>query len=88
MGRPNPEPQDGIHKEIQSKEEVIYDSEHGSEALVVSTLVSYVVRGLVAYSEELKDHRNTYSQNHAYTIESGPGGAIVLDGLNGVARHP
>ena len=55
MGRSNSEPQDGIHKEIQSKEEVIYDSEHGSEALVVSTLVSYVVRGLIAYSEELKD---------------------------------
>ena len=51
MGRPNSEPKDGIHKEIQSKEEVIYDSEHGSEALVVS----YVVRGLIAYSEELKD---------------------------------
>ena len=55
MGRSNSEPQDGIHKEIQSKEEVIYDSEHGSEALVVSTLVSYVVRGLIAYSEEVKD---------------------------------
>ena len=50
--------------------------------------MSYVVRGLVAYSEELKDDCYTHSQNHAYTIESGPGGAIVLDGLNGVARHP
>ena len=87
MGRSNSEPQDGIHKEIKSKE--ISDSEdHDSEALAVSTLVTIVVRGLIAYSEEVKDHSDIHSQNHAYTIQSGPGGAIVLDGLNGMARHP
>ena len=55
MGRSNSESQDGIHKEINAKE--ISDSEdHDSEALAVSTLVSYVVRSLVAYSEGVKDH--------------------------------
>ena len=55
MGRSNSESQDGIHKEIKSKE--ISDSEdHDSEALAVSTLVSYVVRGLNTYSEGVKDH--------------------------------
>ena len=67
MGRSNSEPQDGIHKEIKSKE--ISDSEdHDSEARAVSTLVTIVVRGLITYREEVKDHSDTYSQNHAYTI--------------------
>ena len=55
MGRSNSESQDGIHKEIKSKE--ISDSEDHdsepselySEALAVSSLV-------IAYSEEVKDH--------------------------------
>ena len=91
MGRSNSESQDGIHKEIKSKEisdSEELDSELYSEALAVSTLVTIVVRGLNTYSEEVKDHSDIHSQNHAYTIQSGPGGAIVLDGLNGMARHP
>ena len=87
MGRSNSEPQDGIHKEINEEisdsEEL--DSELYSEALAVSSLVTIVV---IAYSEGVKDHSYIDSQNHAYTIQSGPGGAIVLDGLNGMARHP
>lgn len=53
----------------------------------MTTLVSTVVRTLSDYSEGVKDHPYiTYSENHADTIESGPGGAIVLDGLNGVSE--
>ena len=53
----------------------------------MTTLVSIVVRTLSDYSEGVKDHAYiTYSENHADTIESGPGGAIVLDGLNGVSE--
>ena len=53
----------------------------------MTTLVSTVVRTRSDYSEGVKDHPYiTYSENHAYTIESGPGGAIVLDGLNGVSE--
>ena len=55
MGRSNSESQDGIHKEIKSKE-ISAGEDPDSEALAVSTLVSYVVRGLIAYSEEVKDH--------------------------------
>ena len=58
MGRSNSESQDGIHKEINEEisdsEEL--DSELYSEALAVSSLVSYVVRGLNTYSEGVKDH--------------------------------
>ena len=54
----------------------------------MSTLVSYVVRGLIAYSEEVKDHAYSIAVENTIHPQLGPGGAIVLDGLNGMARHP